>query len=1473
MKLLTSLLSITIALSLLQEANSQINASFEIADTIACSGIEIEFRNTTLSPGGSLDYTWDFGNSTSSTDSTGFATYASGNYTVKLYATNGVVTDSAELAITVAQSPSADFNVDDTLDCRPFLVQFEADPIEGDASIASYFWDFGDGENAASAVIGHTYLTGGLKDPSLTVTDANGCYNTITKTDLIWVVRPPSVNFTFDPTASCEIPAPVQFTDASTTEYGTMSYEWDFDDTTTSTDQNPLHEFAHYRTYGVELTVKNNELGCSSARTINHMVLNVVAGGTIDQGGDVKLDSDYFCRGNLDFASTSSGNNEVFWDFGNGFTSTNNTDISNYPTSRPYNISLIASYSGFCPDTLNWTLFADSIRADFNASPENSCVTPTEVTFTDASTKAVDWEYTFQGGDKGYQADTTYHYFLPAEPDQYHINQTNIFTTRLDVTSVNGCTDFITKNISILKPTAAFTSDIVEGCAPLEVTFWDKSSGPVTSYKWLFGDGNDSTTIAAQLSHTYAAEGIYDAKLIIENDESCPDTSYAIQIKVGRAIVPDFNFSSTNACANEDITITNTSAEVGLIDYSYYKIENKIIPAPNPQTTNYVFDNNLAADFYDVELVASYRGCESSELKSNYFQSQGPKTDFRFVMDCSNPLEYNFEAYNAVNDSMSWLYGDGSTDYQAGSLGYHIYSTEGNYNVSLLAYNGVCSDTLIKTIKVRNKTADINAPIEACVGTTVQFDGSASYTINEQCANEYLWNFGDGSQPKRFDTTSNVAHTYNERGNYEISLITNYDNGCIDTAIHALTVFEPYAGFYMDADTGCSPFLVTFTDTSKADASPLDEWKWYFGDNDSLIFTAATHDTFPEHTYTGEMGFDVTLLVIDQFGCFNQVTQSLFSYEPDASFTVDNQFACVNTPIEFTYSYNADSVQWIFDDSTTSTSVSIPETHTYTSGGFFEPGLIVYKYICSDTVFQPTGYIEIEEPNAGYTASEYIANCYPAIINFKLNDTVQSINATTWDMGVDTVTFTNSNEVNFTYTYPGKYAVSLDVVSDNSCSAIFTDTIDIRGPIGSYQFTPDTSCKESPVEFTLVDTADVRDFAWVFEVGDSSRANPAQHVFTNFFFEPQLVLFGDSGCIAPIQTIPVEFYDIVAEFTVENTSGCAFAEIPMNNTSSGNTSSFWDFGNDSTSTLENPVQRFNPGNYVITLIVANDAGCTDTTTRVLEFSDPPTYTITNKVSFLCEGTSMTLGTTGGDSIIWSLDNLTNVLNETNNFNPTFTPSVSSLYIAEIFDAETGCSNLDSVGVVVQSDYTIEVIQYEPDPIVVDSFITDDNNILDLIIGEFTRIESDSLPFVTYTWMPDTAINCSNCANVLVNPLESTEYTLFVSDTNSCFEKEFTVDIQVEEKYKIAMPSAISPLDDTEANRIIYVRGWGIKELVEFSVFNRQGREVFYSDDIEIGWDGYYEGELLELGSYSYIVRVITFDNQEITKQGVITLIR
>jgi PKD repeat protein/Zn-dependent protease len=154
--------------------------------------------------------------------------------------------------INVINPPVADFFTSSRYGPSPFTVSI-ADTSQG-AKPMTYHWEFGDGTSSMMQNPAHTYLSNGEYTVSLTVSNKYGS-DTKTVAGFIGVGYPPEANFSVSPSDGT-IPLTVTLTDLS--KNMPSDWLWDFGDGTTSTDQNPAHNYTLVGNYDVRLKVSNH---------------------------------------------------------------------------------------------------------------------------------------------------------------------------------------------------------------------------------------------------------------------------------------------------------------------------------------------------------------------------------------------------------------------------------------------------------------------------------------------------------------------------------------------------------------------------------------------------------------------------------------------------------------------------------------------------------------------------------------------------------------------------------------------------------------------------------------------------------------------------------------------------------------------------------------------------------------------------------------------------------------------------------------------------------------------------------------------------------------------------------------------------------------------------------------------------------------------------------------------------------------
>ena len=231
-------------------------------------------------PDGEIDsYSWNFGDGSSSDKANPSHSYASADsYTVTLTVTDNdgdSDSDSASVSITDPtsgnQNPTAEANgpYSGTSGIAVSLSSAGSDDIDG--SIASFAWDFGDGNSSTEENPAHIYVSAGNYNVSLTVTDDDGASDQDLTT--VAISNPGTGNLT--PVANANGPyisttgIVVIFSSAGSADSdgSIASYSWDFGDGSSSSAANPTHTYSAAGSYNISLTVTDNDGASSPAST------------------------------------------------------------------------------------------------------------------------------------------------------------------------------------------------------------------------------------------------------------------------------------------------------------------------------------------------------------------------------------------------------------------------------------------------------------------------------------------------------------------------------------------------------------------------------------------------------------------------------------------------------------------------------------------------------------------------------------------------------------------------------------------------------------------------------------------------------------------------------------------------------------------------------------------------------------------------------------------------------------------------------------------------------------------------------------------------------------------------------------------------------------------------------------------------------------------------------------------------------
>ncbi len=230
-----------------------------------------------------------------------------------------------------------------------------------------------------------------------------------------------------------------------------------------------------------------------------------------------------------------------------------------------------------------------------------------------------------------------------------------------------GSTDriIVGKWISVA-PTAAFSSNVQTGTAPLTVQFTGQTTGsaPLT-YSWDFGDGNYATTKSP--SHVYSNAGTYTVTFTatnIEGSDSDVETDYIMVTPAPEAPVANFTSDVQSGSAPLTVTFTDNSTGTAPLTYAWDFTNDGIIDS-TLQNPSHQYST---IGTYTVNLTVTNAVGNNSLLRTNYITvtlPAAPVAGFSGTpLTGPSPLTVSFtDASTGSITSRSWQYKNATVDW------------------------------------------------------------------------------------------------------------------------------------------------------------------------------------------------------------------------------------------------------------------------------------------------------------------------------------------------------------------------------------------------------------------------------------------------------------------------------------------------------------------------------------------------------------------------------------------------------------------------------------------------------------------------------------------------------------------------------------------------------------------------------------------------------------------------------------------
>lgn len=1104
-------------------------------------------------------------------------------------------------------------------------------------------------------------------------------------------------------------------------------------------------------------------------------------------------------------------------------------------------------------------------------------------------------------------------------------NVPGIFTLTVFNTS-NGCqsSDQVTVALDTLAPLAEAGPAQILNCAQPTATLegTGSSQGPGLTYQWLLG----GLLVGDDLNLPVSDTGSYTL-IVLNNQNGCTESD-SVQV------MEDFTFPSSDAgpdliidCGTNSVTLDGSSSSTGQeFAYAWWLGGSVVGDALSLPVTE--------AGEYILEVTNTANGCVSTDTAAVSLDANAPVADagpdFTITCDVQQVTLDGSGSSQGPNIDYEWLLG-GSVVGNALNL---PVATPGDYTLQVTnTLNGCVSNNTVQVaIDTLSPQADpgpggtIN-----CFVSEIELGGGGTSAGPEF---EYTWVLNGLTEGNTPNLTVSLPGEY-------LLLVTNTSNGCAanSTATVLEDLAVPVADAGQDLLLNCFNPSGALNGANSS-AGPEFTYEWTLGGSlvgtsASLpVSQAGSYNLTVSNTINGCVHTDEVLVSSD----FEQPladagpAQLLNCFQPNA--TLDGSASSAGPEFSYEWSLGGSTVGstasipvsqagnyslTVFNTQngcTATAFVSVQEdfvqplanagadlllncynpSGTLLGGGSSTGLQISYEWTLGGSVVGSSISLPVSQAGTysftvtnnqnGCTASDqalvtedFLA---PAAIAgsdqlITCDNPVASLSGTgsssgpgfsyEWTLGGSTV----GAGINLSASQSGMYTLTVTNVI-NGCSA--TDqvavSIDQTYPQAVLNAGGTLTCIETSVSLLTTGTSTGPDlnYEWNTLAGGAIATGPGPlNASVNDPGTYQLIVLNtQNGCADTAQVdILQDITPPVADAGPGGQLNCFQTSLALDGSGSqpsGLLSYAWSSANGSLggNTSSASPSALAAGTYTLTVTNVQN-GCTDT--------DQVTITsvaLDNlEVSFTepeCHGDPASISIDnlqgGKPPYAYSIDGGLTFLPQT-----LFTDLPAGGYTVVAQDAD-GCILEESIFIADPPAVTVEVIPQ-----------------LTLTLGDsyqlnaLTNIPPSELESVA--WSPAGGLSCADCPDPVASPLQSTTYTVTVTNLNGC-SAQAVVEILIE-KPTLFVPNVFSPnFDGINDEFLVFAAPGAIREIRQMRVFSRWGESMFEAlsiepNDIHAGWNGTFRGKIVDVGVYAWMAEIVWADGSIEWIKGDVTVVR
>lgn len=834
---------------------------------------------------------------------------------------------------------------------------------------------------------------------------------------------------------------------------------------------------------------------------------------------------------------------------------------------------------------------------------------------------------------------------------------------------------------------------------------------------------------------------------------------------------------------------------------------------------------------------------------------------------------------------------NGRTIYRYTLAQYLTYDSIGTYTIQLKVFNptgdGCSGEQTVDfdLVVYQPPTAGFTLQSAHCLGDSLFLNDTTYVGPDDRKLIAYEWKVGNAPfvNVKNYVATSNIA------GTIPIRYFVITDIGCLsDTVATEVKIDSIPLDNFSIQNLKCIGKDILFKDSSLArSGTSIAKWIWDYGDQtiDSLNDNRDVH-----HTYDSAINYKVHLTLQTTNGCVVDTIKSIkVNPNPEVGFILPkiclkDAFAEFKDTTKIADTTNNFKYLWDFGDPTNtlainSSTIANPK-HRYLNPGTYQVNEKVTSIngCMADTTMAFT--VNGAFPNSNFNIIDSSALCsnLPVQLNNTSTVDIGTIGKLViyWDFAnnpLDTTVDENPtinkiyqhNYSNFHFPDKMQYNIKLASFSGGSCSDEKSANIAIVPPPQSFTITSskDYLCIADSITFTPQITGGVPTYTYEW-ITNNNNAKFNKNILAGFskgFVNIQVKVKDAKQCLYTYDSLKtIEIRDIpIATIQAKDTNICN--QDPILLKGAGSNDFTWYLNKSILShTTVDTISTILPGFYQVQVFDGYCKSLLSDSIQIYQYLIPK-YRFVN-TNYICVKTPVSINSTTspykGTHFNWNFGDSTfsNLANPiTHNYAKKGNYQIKLIYTNDYCPKYNDSLSGDSIKVVdplTGNDYTMFILSG------VDTTLV--------------NIKIDS-GYTQYAWSPGIYLSNPNIVHPVFTAVRSTDYILTRTDTASHCQIEDKYHIIVSSDVVVVIPKAFTPNNDGLNDVLKIEYGAGLSQFNFLKIFNRWGRLVFESNDLNASWDGKVNGRDQDTDAYTYLIDYITYKNEHITKTGSVILLR